>query len=621
MVEHEKTYKDIPTVALRGLVVLPGEMLHFDAGRPKSVHALNRAMDEEGLIFVSAQKDPKISEIEPDDIYETGTLCALRQVLPMPGDSARVFVEGVCRALAVKVRDDGEGFSADIEMLEDEECKPARAEALRRRVDKKLGEYAQLSPKLNSDIMANIEAKLMPGEFADAAANAVLKRPEQRQEILEELEPAERMKKLLSFFVGEIDILKADRRIAAEVKYQVDKSQKEYYYREQIKAIRKELGESSDTEADEFRAKLEHKQMPDSVRSVIEREIKRYGDLPAGSHEAPSARNYIECMLDLPWNEESTDNMDLAHARETLDSAHYGMDKVKERIIEYMAVARLTGKVNGQVICFVGPPGVGKTSIAKSIADALGRRFVRMSLGGIRDEAEIRGHRRTYIGAMPGRVISAMRQAGVMNPVILFDEIEKAHPDVFNIMLQLFDEGQLTDGLGRKVDFRNTVIIMTSNVGSRRAASRPPVIGYDAPGLCTLEEQNGDGDYRSALEDTFAPEFINRIDDIVVFNTLSLDDVKRIVDIEFGRIAKRAAAMGYTLELSEDAREELAALGFQPRYGARSLRRMLLEYVEEPLAGMIVGEEVCGGDTVSVEFVGGRVALVRRAPAGHPHIA
>ena len=188
-------------------------------------------------------------------------------------------------------------------------------------------------------------------------------------------------------------------------------------------------------------------------------------------------------------------------------------------------------------------------------------------------------------------------------------------------MLQLFDEGQLTDGLGRKVDFRNTVIIMTSNVGSRRAASRPPVIGYDAPGLCTLEEQNGDGDYRSALEDTFAPEFINRIDDIVVFNTLSLDDVKRIVDIEFGRIAKRAAAMGYTLELSEDAREELAALGFQPRYGARSLRRMLLEYVEEPLAGMIVGEEVCGGDTVSVEFVGGHVALVRRAPAGHPHIA
>ena len=335
MVEHEKTYKDIPTVALRGLVVLPGEMLHFDAGRPKSVHALNRAMDEEGLIFVSAQKDPKISDIEPDDIYETGTLCALRQVLPMPGESARVFVEGVCRALAMKVRDGEEGFSADIEMLEDEECKPAKAEALRRRVDKKLGEYAQLSPKLNSDIMANIEAKLMPGEFADAAANAVLKRPEQRQEILEELDPAERMKKLLSFFVGEIDILKADRRIAAEVKYQVDKSQKEYYYREQIKAIRKELGESSDTEADEFMAKLEHKQMPDSVRSVIEREIKRYGDLPAGSHEAPSARNYIECMLDLPWNEESTDNMDLAHARETLDSAHYGMDKVKERIIEY----------------------------------------------------------------------------------------------------------------------------------------------------------------------------------------------------------------------------------------------------------------------------------------------
>ena len=273
-----------------------------------------------------------------------------------------------------------------------------------------------------------------------------MRRPEQRQMILEESHPVQRMKMMLKCFEGEIEILKADRRIATEVKYQVDKHQKDYYLREQIRAIRKELGENSETESDEFRQRLAKKQMPEEVREKLEREITRYADLPAGSHEAPSARNYIECMLDLPWTETSEDCLDLDHAREVLEADHYGMEKVKKRIIEYLAVAKLTGKVNGQVICFAGPPGVGKTSIVKSIADALGRKFVRMSLGGIRDEAEIRGHRRTYIGAMPGRVIAAMRQAGTMNPVILFDEIDKLagdyHGDPAAAMLEVLDSAQ-----------------------------------------------------------------------------------------------------------------------------------------------------------------------------------
>ena len=446
MINHEKKYNDIPTVALRGLVVLPGEMIHFDAGRPKSVNALNRAMDEEGLIFVSAQKDAKKTDINTSDIFETGTLCALRQVLPLPGDSVRVFAEGVCRARASAVYDSGEGFCADIETLENGEFSPAEGEALRRRVMKKLTEYARLSPKFSSDALAAIEAKLVVSEFADAAANAVLKRPEQRQMILEETRPVERMKIMLKCFAGEIEILKADRRIATEVKYQVDKNQKDYYLREQIKAIRKELGETSETEADGFRRRLEAKEMPKNIREILEREINRYGDLPVGSHEGPAARNYIECMLDLPWSEVSEDCLDLDHARAVLEADHYGMEKVKKRIIEYLAVAKLTGRVNGQVICFAGPPGVGKTSIAKSIADALGRKFVRMSLGGIRDEAEIRGHRRTYIGAMPGRVIAAMRQAGTMNPVILFDEIDKLagdyHGDPAAAMLEVLDSAQ-----------------------------------------------------------------------------------------------------------------------------------------------------------------------------------
>lgn len=446
MINHEKTYKDIPTVALRGLVVLPGEMIHFDAGRPRSVNALNRAMDEEGLIFVSAQKDAKKTDIDSADIFQTGTLCTLRQVLPLPGESARVFAEGVCRAKASIIFDAGECFSADIETIEDEECGPAEGEALRRRIIKKLAEYSRLNPKFSADAMAAIESKLMIGEFADAAANAVLKRPEQRQMILEESHPVQRMKMMLKCFEGEIEILKADRRIATEVKYQVDKNQKDYYLREQIRAIRKELGETTETESEGFRQRLAAKEMPDNVKEKLEREINRYADLPAGSHEAPSARNYIECMLDLPWTETSEDCLDLDHARAVLEADHYGMEKVKKRIIEYLAVAKLTGKVNGQVICFAGPPGVGKTSIVKSIADALGRKFVRMSLGGIRDEAEIRGHRRTYIGAMPGRVIAAMRQAGTMNPVILFDEIDKLagdyHGDPAAAMLEVLDSAQ-----------------------------------------------------------------------------------------------------------------------------------------------------------------------------------
>ena len=362
------------------------------------------------------------------------------------------------------------------------------------------------------------------------------------------------------------------------------------------------------------------------IRADWQREVR----LSPGLVTPENIREAVSAMTGIPVQEVSGDER--ARLRDMyghLASRVVGQDaaigKVTKAIQRSRAGLKDPGKPIG-VFMFVGPTGVGKTLLAKELSQWMfGRRdaLVRIDMSEYSEKHNVSrliGSPPGYVGyGEGGQLTETVRRQPYA--VVLFDEIEKAHPDVFNIMLQLFDEGQLTDGLGRKVDFRNTVIIMTSNVGSRRAASRPPVIGYDAPGLCTLEEQNGDGDYRSALEDTFAPEFINRVDDIVVFNTLSLDDVKRIVDIEFGRIAKRAAAMGYTLELSEDAREELAALGFQPRYGARSLRRMLLEYVEEPLAGMIVGEEVCGGDTVSVEFVGGRVALVRRAPAGHPHIA
>lgn len=442
----QRIYENIPVVALRGLVVLPGELLHFDAGREKSVNALREAMRRDDLIFLSAQRDARKAEITPEDIFETGTLCKLRQMLTLPGDSNRVFVEGLCRATAVSIADGDAFMTADIACLEDKDHDPAEAEALHRRLSSALAEYATMSTRMNSDALASIESKKIPGPYADAVANAIMQKASERQPFLEESDPVERMKWVLRFMGKEIEILRADRRIAKEVQTQLDKNQKEYYLREQIKAIRKELGDTQATEVEAMRERLEKKDMPPEIREKVEREIERYGDLPAGSHEQPPLRTYIECMLELPWKEETEDNTDLANARAVLEADHYGLTKVKERILEYLAVANLTGKVNGQILCFVGPPGVGKTSVSASIARALGRKFVRMSLGGIRDEAEIRGHRRTYIGAMPGRVISAMRQAGTINPVILFDEIDKlaadCHGDPSAAMLEVLDSAQ-----------------------------------------------------------------------------------------------------------------------------------------------------------------------------------
>ncbi|MEN6471491.1 MAG: endopeptidase La [Clostridiaceae bacterium] len=437
----------IPVVPLRGLVILPGELLHFDAGREKSVSALQAAIQlQDGMIFLSSQHDARKNEVGVEDIFGVGTLCKIRQVLCLPGDSVRVLVEGVSRARLKELLSAEPYFIARVEELADSEYDENTAEALRRRLKKTFKEYAQYSMKYTADIIETIEAKAGHGEYADAIANSVMNKTEDRQRILEELNPVERLKAVLKHVSGEIEIQKIDRRISQEVKKQVDKNQRDFYLREQMKAIRKELSDNDESEADAYRARMEKKEFPAPVRTRLEKEIDRLAEMPGGSHEAPSMRNYIECMLDLPWTERTEDDLNIENARRILNENHFGMEKVKDRIIEHIAVSRLTGELNGQIICFAGPPGVGKTSICESIAAALGRKFVRMSLGGIRDEAELRGHRRTYIGAMPGRVIAAMRQAGTVNPVILFDEIDKLasdyHGDPASAMLEVLDSAQ-----------------------------------------------------------------------------------------------------------------------------------------------------------------------------------
>ena len=435
----------MPVVPLRGLIVLPGELLHFDAGRAESRRALAAAAREDGLVYISSQRDARKNEVTGEDLYDMGVICRVRQTLTLPGDTVRVLVQGIIRATAEEFQT-GEYMTALVRAAREIPAEAVAAEALRRRLAAALIDYTARAPRISPDALDAILRSDGAAQFTDAVANAVMTKTEQRQNVLEMLDVETRMKYALAAVLAETEILRIDRRIQQQVKQNIDKNQKEYFLREQMKVIRRELGEDAENEADTFLAALEKKSMPDAVKKALEREINRFRDLPGGSHEAPQMRNYIECMLELPWTEQTRDNLDLERAKKVLDEDHYGLEKVKQRIVEHIAVARLTGKINGQILCLVGPPGVGKTSIAHSVARALGRNFVRMSLGGIHDEAEIRGHRRTYIGAMPGRVIAAMRKAGTVNPLILFDEIDKLTSDLRGdpaaAMLEVLDSAQ-----------------------------------------------------------------------------------------------------------------------------------------------------------------------------------
>lgn len=421
--------------------------MSFDAGRAFSVAALEAAVEAESEVFLTSQIDPKTNEVAQDGLFKIGCICRVTQLVKLPGDTIRVIAEGLERGTIESFTTETPYFRANIVVDEADMPLTEETSAIRPLLSRKFGEYIKLAAKANvSEAFEAIENTKDDIHYAYRIANIALTKFEERQSFLEQPDYASRCILLLKSITREYELLIINKRIEQSVKAQIDKNQKEYFLREQIRAIRKELGETEECEADAFRERLKTKDLPDEVRLRIEKEIERFSTLPAGSHEMPSLRTFIECMLDLPYTEMSEDNLDIENARKTLDEEHYGLDRVKERVLEHLAVAQLTGKVNGQIICFAGPPGVGKTSISASIAKALGRRFVRMSLGGIKDEAEIRGHRRTYIGAMPGRVIAAMRQAGTINPVLLFDEIDKLSQDYSGdpaaAMLEVLDSAQ-----------------------------------------------------------------------------------------------------------------------------------------------------------------------------------
>jgi ATP-dependent Lon protease len=421
----------IPLLPLRELVVFPQQVVPLFVGREKSVRAIEESQREGKYIFLAAQKDARTSNPGPKDIYTTGTLGEVVQLIRLADGPIKVLVEGKCRARVKKfVRED------DFMLVDVEEILPnlevsTELKALMRSVNMTFENYVKLGKKVNPEMIMQVNAIEDPSRLADAVVVQLNIKLEDKQEILETIEPHERLEKILGHMKSEIEILQVEKRIRSRVKKQMEKTQKEYYLNEQMRAIQKELGEKDDfrNEIQELEDKFKSKDMPEDAREKTEKEIRKLKMMSPMSAEATVVRNYVDWMLSLPWNECSKEGIEIDKARDVLDEDHYGLEKVKERILEYLAVQKLVGKMRGPILCLVGPPGVGKTSLGKSIAKSTGRDFVRVALGGVRDEAEIRGHRRTYIGALPGKIIQSLKKAGTSNPVFLLDEVDKMSTD------------------------------------------------------------------------------------------------------------------------------------------------------------------------------------------------
>lgn len=430
---YKSETRTIPLIPLRGLSIFPYMVLHFDVGRDKSINALEEAMVNDSLVFLSSQKEASVDIPGPNDFYHIGTICKIKQMLKLPGDTIRVLVEGINRGKIKDIIQEEPYFEVEIEeiIFEEEIKKDQKTEALMRMILESFEEYAGVGNKISTDVLLSVTEIKEPGRLADVIASYVYLSPENKQKILEALHPYERLEILEVILRQEIDILKLEEKISQRVKKQINKVQREYYLKEQLKAIQHELGEDEDIldEVEKYKDKINEIDMPEEVKEKALKEADRLMKVSASSAEAGVIRSYLDWIIELPWDNETEDTVDIKNSRKVLDEDHYGLTDVKERILEFLAIRELAGSLKGPILCLVGPPGVGKTSIARSIGTALNRKFVRMSLGGVRDEAEIRGHRRTYVGAIPGRIISSIKKVGSKNPVFLFDEIDKLSGD------------------------------------------------------------------------------------------------------------------------------------------------------------------------------------------------
>ncbi|MED4692886.1 endopeptidase La [Peribacillus frigoritolerans] len=421
----------VPLLPLRGLLVYPTMVLHLDVGRDKSVQALEKAMVEDHLIFLTTQQDVSLDEPGEEDLFTMGTLTKVKQMLKLPNGTIRVLVEGLNRAEVMEFYDYETHYGAKIKIYEDSDEKDAEHQALMRTLLDYFEQYIKMSKKITGETFSSTSDIEEPGRLADIIASHLPLKLKEKQEVLETIDMKERLSRVIEIINNEKEVLFLEKKIGQRVKRSMERTQKEYYLREQMKAIQKELGdkEGKTGEIEVLNEKIEEADMPEHIKETALKELDRYEKVPSSSAESSVIRNYIEWLISLPWTKATKDDLNIHKAEKILNRDHHGLEKVKERVLEYLAVQQLTKSLKGPILCLVGPPGVGKTSLAKSIASSLNRNFVRISLGGVRDESEIRGHRRTYVGAMPGRIIQGMKKAGTINPVFLLDEVDKMSND------------------------------------------------------------------------------------------------------------------------------------------------------------------------------------------------
>ncbi len=557
----------IPMLPLRGIVVYPHMILHFDVGRLKSIKSIEEAMLNEQTIFLTAQKDPNTEDPDFNEINTFGTIAHIKQLLRLPGDTIRVLVEGIQRAKITNFVANDPFYKVDVTPVNAKALQSGRSDiqALSRQVIDHFEQYAKLSGKISSDATLSItninDLSRMPDIIASNLGISI----ELKQMILEELSPKKRLEKLLDILVKENEILELEKNITSKVRERIDKSQKEYYLREQIKAIQKELGDSADmtTEADEYRERIEKASFSDDVKKKALKELDRLIRMHSSSAESGVIRTYLDILLDMPWEKKTEEKLDIKYASEILDRDHYGLEKVKERVLEYLAVRKMKNGLHGPILCFAGPPGVGKTSIAKSIAEALNRSYVRMSLGGVKDEAEIRGHRRTYVGSMPGRIINAIKQAGSANPLILLDEIDKMSNDFkgdpASAMLEVLDSEQNKDFrdhyLEVPFDLSDVMFITTANY--KDAIPRPLLDRMEVIDLSGYTEE----------------EKLNIASKYLVPKQLEIHGVDNKV-VRFDESALREIVVHYTKEA-----------------GVRNLERQIATVIRKAIKKIVLGEK------------------------------
>jgi len=610
----------MPLIPLRGLTVFPYMVLHFDIGREKSVSALEKAMVRDQIVFLAVQKDPDTDLPTRGDLNDIGCVVKIKQMLKLPGDSIRVLVEGVSRGVIDEMVQEVPFFKVIVKQINEIEYDPVPngIEALMRTVLDNFEEYIEVSGKLPQDIYASVASVDQPGRLADIITSHLDVQIESKQEILEAFNPEERLNILNEILTKEIEILKIEQDIKEKVHSKINKNQKEYYLREQLRTIQEELGEDEliEDEIKNWLDELEKLELSEKIHDKIEKEIKRLSKIQPSSAEGGVIRTYVEWVFQLPWNKYSAGEINIQGAEDILNEDHYGLEKVKERIIEYLAVMELVETMKAPILCLVGSPGVGKTSIAKSIARAVGREFVRMSLGGVRDEAEIRGHRRTYIGAIPGRVINGMKEAGTMDPVFLFDEVDKLgndfRGDPASALLEVLDPEQnkeFTDHyLEFPFDLSKVLFITTANTLDsipRPLLDRMEVI--EVPGYTEEEKVKIAEQYlvpKKMKEHGLSDEGVHISEGAIrdVINYYTRESGVRNLEREIAGVCRKAARRVVEDRATHEKTDIRVTSGNIEKYlGKKRFRYDVIEHEQQVGTTTGLAWTIVGGTTLSIE--------------------